>query len=205
MRGYLLLAFCLGFTVLGCSDERSEKIKEQQHLIRALRDQKDSLRWQLQRRTEMLRDSLQELHNTNGRLKRDMETLKKLRSLLLDNRVGLWGSGDQAEHIHFLDSVDTHSARDLVDAFNARFAGDFNPRLQLQSVQGSVARVSVPDDDQLTERMGTAGSRMYIATTTYTLTSLCRIDSVYFDIEQGSHAGTGYASRETYVEMVRQK
>lgn len=201
MRSGLLLTCCLLLAALGCSDERSARIEAQQRHIRQLRRQNDSLR----RRVGALADSLRLLSRRIRELEGAPRGRQKLRALLLDNRVGIWEPDEQAMHIRFSDSVDAQNVRDLVDAFNARFAGSFNPELRLLSVENAVARVGVSDDDQLTERMGTAGSRMYLATMTYTLTSLPRIDSVYLDIDEGSHARPGYYSRETWVDLVREE
>ena len=207
--GLLLAALgltTLSLTSLGCSNERSAQTEEQQRQIRALRHQNDSL----QRQLRTLRDSLRQRSAKIFDLKDDLRLQKKLRPLLLDNRVGLWEPVEQATRIRFGDSLDAQSAEDLVAAFNERFvnnrsARSFNPHLQLQSVQGAVARVGVSDDDQLGERMGSAGSEMYMATLTYALTSLCRIDSVYLDIEYGSHASPDYYSRKTWVSLVQEE
>lgn len=200
-RSCLLLISCLLLTTLGCSDEGSDQTVKQQRQIHTLRSQNDSL----QRRSKMLRDSLRRLSLRIHELQDDLRAQKKLRPLLLDNRVGLWEPDEQATHIRFADSVDTQNVRDLVETFNDQFAGSFNPELLLRSVEGAVARVGVLNDVQLTERMGTTGSGMYMATMTYTLTSLCRIDSVYIDIDEGSHASPGYYSRETWINLVQEE
>lgn len=201
VRGGLLFAFCLLFALLGCSDDRSAQIEKQQRQIRTLQRQNDSLQQRLKAQSDTLRRPSSQIR----KLKESVKNLRKLRSLLLDNRVGVWEPGEQALHIRFGDSVDAQTVRDLVEAFNERYAGEFNPRLQLQSVEGSVARVGVSDDDRIGEQMGTTGSEMYMATMTYTLTSLCRIDSVYLDIKGGSHASPGYYSRESWVSLVQEE
>lgn len=198
MRRVLLLSVCLLLAVLGCSEERPVETEKKQDSTRMLRSQKDSL----QRRATALRDSLKKRTSRIHELEEDLRRQKTLLTLLRDNRVGLWAPDEQAMHIRFADSVNAQNARDLVDAFNERFAGSFNPELLLHSVEGAVARVGVSDDEQLGERMGTTGSEMYVATMTYTLTSLCCIDRVYLDIDQGSHAGPGYYSRETWIHLV---
>lgn len=196
----LLLLSCLLIAALGCSDERSDRSAEQRP-IDTLRTQTDSV----QPQTKMLRDSLRRLSVKIRKLKEDLAAQKKLRPLLLDNRVGLWEPDEHAMYIHFADSVDAQTVPDLVNAFNRRFAGRFNLELLLQSTEGAAARVEVSDDTRLGEQMGSAGSRMYLATMTYTLTSLSRIDSVYLDIEEGSHASPGYYSRKTWVDLVQEE
>jgi len=201
MRNCLLLTSCLLLAALGCTDERADRIDKQQQQIRTLQGQNDSL----QRQSKALRDSLGTLAWRVRDLEDELRAQKKLHSLLLDNRVGVWEPNEQATRIRFADSVDAQSVHDLVAAFNERFAGSFNPRLQLQSVKGAVARVEVSDDGQLGERMGTTGSEMYVATMTYTLTSYCHIDRVYLDIDEGSHAGPGYYSRATWINLVQEE
>lgn len=199
-RNCFLLVSCLLLATLSCSGEDSDRTAKRQRQLHTLHSKNDSL----ERRSKRLRDSLRRRSLKLHELEEDLTAQKKLRSLLLDNRIGLWAPDEQAMHIRFADSVDTQDVGELVDAFNGRFAGSFNPELRLRSVDGSVARVGVSDDSQLGERMGSTGSEMYMASMTYTLTSLGRIDSVYLDIEGGSHARPGYYSRKTWVDLVQE-
>jgi hypothetical protein len=112
-----------------------------------------------------------------------------------DDRVGIWAATDDVMHVRFADPVRAQDVRDLVAALDARHDNDFNPTLQLEAVEGAVARVGVSDDEQLGERMGSGGAAIYMASATYTLTPLPRIDTVYFAIEEGSQAPLGYSSR----------
>lgn len=122
-----------------------------------------------------------------------------------DKRVGVWEPDEQAMRIRFAEAVAASHVRELVDAFNKRFASSFDLRLQLQSVEGSVARVRLSDDSRLAERMGSTGSQMYVAIMTYTLTSLAPIDSVYLDVVEGSHVQPGYYTRDSWSHLVQKE
>lgn len=203
MRRCLLLVSCLLLFGTGCSDERSLRAEIEAHKrqISELRRQNAELKQQ----AAVPADSLVKLLREIRRLEAELQQQKKLQPLLMDNRIGLWEADEQAMHIHFAEPVPAREVSDLVAAFNGRYTGSFYPQLRLLSVDGAVARVGVSDDMQLTERMGTAGSGMYIATMTYTLTSLPSVDSVYLDIREGSHAGPGYLSRARLVALVQEE
>lgn len=149
-----------------------------------------------------LSDSLQKQHERIAFLEDQLRRERKLQPLLMDNRIGLWEADEQAMFIRFGDPVAAQDVSDLVAAFNERNAGSMNPALRLISMDDAVARVGVSDDAQLGERMGSTGSEMFVSTMTYTLTSLPRIDSVYLDIQPGSHAGPGYYSRRSWLDLI---
>lgn len=144
--------------------------------------------------------------NQKGSEPSDSDSVSALsRSRPEDRRVGVWAPDDQAMHIRFVEAVETSHVRELVDAFNHRFAPSFGLRLQLQSVEGTTVHVGVSDDRRLTEQMGTTGSQMYVASLTYTLTSLAPIDRVYLDVEEGSHAQPGAYTRQVWADLARDR
>lgn len=120
---------------------------------------------------------------------------------LLDDRVGVWEPDAQGERVQFAAPVATQDLDSLVQAFNDRFDDPFYPTLLLLGVDGAVARVGVSDDAQFGEQMGTTGAELYAASVVLTLTSHPEIDSVYFDVEEGSHAGPGVASRASVADV----
>lgn len=194
-----LLTCCLLLITVGCTEENDASKKELPRQLSDLRRQNDSLK----QRARLLADSLQAL--SSRIIPPEVQNQEKLRALLLDDRVGIWEPRSDAKHISFTDSVEAESPRDLVSAFNDRYDDSFYPQLQLQSIRGPIAHVSVSDEGQLAERMGSAGSQLYLAGLTYTLTSHCCIDAVYLEMEAGSHAKPGYYSRVTWIDRVQEK
>lgn len=61
--------------------------------------------------------------------------------------------------------------------------------------------VNVINSDVLIEKMGTAGSDEFIAVTTFTLTELEAIHKVYFNMIDGSHAGKGVRTRNSFATI----
>lgn len=72
---------------------------------------------------------------------------------------------------------------------------------ELLKVKEDTIFIKVIHSSTLTESMGTTGSITAIAVTTYTLTEIKNITKVYFDMEDGSHAGKGVYTRESFKEI----
>lgn len=76
------------------------------------------------------------------------------------------------------------------------------PRVQIKLLRQSndTLYISVPDDTKLAQKMGSAGSEAWFATTVLNLTAVKGISYVNIDLEEGDHASPGIFSRENYSE-----
>jgi hypothetical protein len=74
------------------------------------------------------------------------------------------------------------------------------PRVQIKLLRQSndTLYISVPDDTRLAQKMGSAGSEAWFATTVLNLTAIKGISYVNIDLEEGDHASPGIFSREDY-------
>ena len=58
--------------------------------------------------------------------------------------------------------------------------------------------VHIPHSEMLTERIGSTGAEMFMASTTWSLTELKNIKYVNYDFEEGDHASPGVYSRSNF-------
>jgi hypothetical protein len=58
--------------------------------------------------------------------------------------------------------------------------------------------IKIPDAEFLTQRMGTTGASLYLASAIYNLTEIPGIHFVNLDFEEGDHAGPGTYSRDSF-------
>ncbi len=199
-RALALIAFAAALVLAGCTEDRGVDDELAGQLAEI--DSLSRANMELAERSAALDDSLDTLVSNLREMMGEVRERKKLRAALDDPRTGLWEPGPDALSIRFARPVPAASLDDLVRAFNERFSGSGVPQARLLSVDGSTARVGVSDDALLSERMGSAGSTMYLASLTYTLTSFPGIDRLFLDIRPGSHAGPGYLSRATFPDLV---
>jgi hypothetical protein len=93
-----------------------------------------------------------------------------------------------------LDTLEKSSEK-LIDEINLKFP---KVGLELLKISKDTIYINVINSDVLTESMGTTGSNEFIAITTYTLTEIDSIKNVYFEMVDGSHAGKGVSTRNSF-------
>jgi hypothetical protein len=93
------------------------------------------------------------------------------------------------------EAVDT-TVPGVINYLNATF-----PEIKLVHVKTSNDTVYLHIDDAsyLTQRMGSSGPVIYLATAVYNLTEMPSVRFVSFDFEEGDHASPGTFTRETFA------
>jgi hypothetical protein len=92
-------------------------------------------------------------------------------------------------------NTDTLTAETLISYINEAWE---NVKLVFNKVSNDTLYVSIPDSDFLAERMGSAGSEAYMASTTYNLTELKGIRFINYDFKEGDHLSPGVFSRDDF-------
>ena len=90
---------------------------------------------------------------------------------------------------------DNLNEQDLIDALNLKY-----PEIKLERVsnEGNKTIVKIEDSSYLTQEIGSAGARTYLAEATYALTEVNGIESVDFRFKPGDHAMPGILTRKSF-------
>jgi len=91
--------------------------------------------------------------------------------------------------------IDTFSAKNLIQLLNNNSDSIY---LDYIKTSHDTIYVHIPHSEMLTERIGSTGAEMYLASTTYSLTELKNIKYVNFDFEEGDHASPGVYTRDNF-------
>ena len=91
--------------------------------------------------------------------------------------------------------IDTFSAKNLIQLLNNNSDSIY---LDYIKTSHDTIYVHLPHSEMLTERIGSTGAEMYMASTTYSLTELKNIKYVNFDFEEGDHASPGVYTRDNF-------
>lgn len=85
--------------------------------------------------------------------------------------------------------------QDIIDALNLKY-----PQIKIEAVsrKGKRAIVKIEDATYLTQDMGSAGARAYLAEATYSLTEINGIEAVDFRFKPGDHAVPGILTRRSF-------
>lgn len=85
--------------------------------------------------------------------------------------------------------------QDIIDALNLKY-----PEIRIGAVSRNedTAIVEIKDANFLTEEMGSAGARAFLAEATYSLTEVEGIKAVDFRFKAGNHATPGLLSRASF-------
>jgi len=118
--------------------------------------------------------------------------------------AGIWEvraeAGACGFDIHLDQAVDAKTGpRQLLALLNRKWP---TPGVALRAVRENTVYLKVRDDELLTQRMGSTGALLYLATVTFSLTSLPGIDREHFSFVEGDHAQPGYYSRASFVRSL---
>lgn len=91
--------------------------------------------------------------------------------------------------------IDTMSAKNLIQLINNN-----NDSIHLDYIKTShdTIYVHIPHSEMLTERIGSTGAEMYMASATWSLTELKGIKYVNYDFQEGDHASPGVYNRNNF-------
>lgn len=85
--------------------------------------------------------------------------------------------------------------QDIIDALNLKYP---EIKIEVVSRKGKRAIVKIEDATYLTQEMGSAGARAYLAEATYSLTEINGIEAVDFRFKAGDHAMPGILTRKSF-------
>ncbi len=94
--------------------------------------------------------------------------------------------------------LDTMTVMHVIDLINAN---EDSIRLELVKTSHDTVFVHIPNAENLTERIGSTGAEMYMASMTYSLTSVKGIHFVDYDFVEGDHAAPGVYDRSYFANL----
>jgi hypothetical protein len=107
---------------------------------------------------------------------------------------GIWYFSSSG-YPEFYGKVDNPTLENIVAGLNELLFKNGNPTLTVEGNEGRTVRVSLSDDELLSQRMGSTGASGYLQIVTLSLTSLKDIDCVDYKFEPGDHAQPGIYCR----------
>lgn len=90
------------------------------------------------------------------------------------------------------------TAVDIVDALNLKYP---QIKLELIEIVANKAKVKIEDATYLTQQMGSAGARVYLAEVTFSLTEFPKIAAVDFRFKEGDHAAPQILTRSSFKDF----
>ncbi len=75
--------------------------------------------------------------------------------------------------------------------------------LEFVNIKHDTIFVNVVHSTVLTESMGTTGAEEFCAIATFTSTEIPSINKVYFEMQDGSHAGKGVRTRDSFKNTIK--
>jgi hypothetical protein len=91
--------------------------------------------------------------------------------------------------------IDTMSAQNIIQLINNNYD---SIHLDFVKISNDTIYVHIPNSEMLTERIGSTGAEMFMASTTYSLTELKGIHFVNYDFVEGEHAAPGVYNRDNF-------
>lgn len=91
--------------------------------------------------------------------------------------------------------IDTMSVQTIVQLINNNYD---SIALEFVKISHDTIYVRIPNSKMLTERIGSTGAEMFMASATYSLTELKGIHYVNFDFIEGEHAAPGVYDRSYF-------
>ena len=91
--------------------------------------------------------------------------------------------------------IDTVSVQTIIQLINNNYD---SIQLDYVKVSHDTIYVHIPNSKMLTERIGSTGAEMFMASATYSLTELKGIRYVNFDFVEGAHAAPGVYDRSYF-------
>jgi hypothetical protein len=117
--------------------------------------------------------------------------------LHVKNQTMLWHADDTGLKLKKpeVPGIDTMSAKNLIQLLNANYD---SIHIDYIKTSHDTIYVHIPHSEMLTERIGSSGAEIYMASTTWSLTELKGIKYVNYDFEEGDHASPGVYNRNNF-------
>lgn len=184
MKSILLLIAMLAILVIaGC--EKADRAKIDQV--------------QADRKIQELSAHIEQLESQNEQLKEKNEYLKfqnkelqpRIQQLISGYGTGIWDYEENNDFPVFVKSLKGADVTKIIGELNKRFQKYKQPLIKYKKKEKGTVFIGLDNEEQLGERMGSHGALSYMATVSYSLTSVKGVDCVYFDVKEGEHAGPG--------------
>lgn len=97
-----------------------------------------------------------------------------------------------------VEGIDTMSAQHVIQLVNNNYD---SIHLDLVKISNDTIYIHIPNSEMLTERIGSTGAEMFMASTTFSLTAVRGIHFVNYDFAEGEHAAPGVFDRNDFKNM----
>ncbi|HEY5408880.1 MAG TPA: hypothetical protein VIJ92_17450 [Ginsengibacter sp.] len=94
--------------------------------------------------------------------------------------------------------IDTMSVQNIIQLINSNYD---SIHVDFVKISHDTIYVHIPDSKMLTERIGSTGAEMFMASATYSLTELKGIRFVDYDFIEGEHAMPGVYDRSYFKNL----
>lgn len=91
--------------------------------------------------------------------------------------------------------IDTMSAKNIIQLINTNYD---SIHLDYVKTSHDTIYVHIPHSEMLTQRIGSTGAEIYMASATWSLTELKGVKYVNYDFQEGDHASPGVYSRNNF-------
>jgi hypothetical protein len=121
--------------------------------------------------------------------------------LHVKNETLLWqvvDSNGLKIHKPVLKGIDTMSVQNIIQLINTNYD---SIHIDFVKISHDTIYIHIPNSQMLTERIGSTGAQMYMASATYSLTEIKGIKYVNFDFIEGDHAAPGVYDRSYFKTL----
>lgn len=147
----------------------------------------------LQQEVSMLRTELKD---------RDAQFRDRLAEVLWDNEPAIWLCDQDIREVERTEWLESNDIATVLQALNQAHRDISNPpTLVLIGMEVDTVRLEVENADTLTHGMGSTGAQCYLASVTFSVTSLPGIDYVWLDFVEGDHARPGRYGRANFPHL----
>ncbi|MBE9503501.1 MAG: hypothetical protein IME96_04940 [Proteobacteria bacterium] len=117
--------------------------------------------------------------------------VKRIEALIEGYETGLWSTEDTDIYPIYKKPLKAADVQTLISELNNEFTKSGLPKVVFQKKENNIVFIGIDDAEQLTQRMGSSGALSYMASVTYSITSVKGVDCVSFKFEEGDHAVPG--------------
>jgi hypothetical protein len=121
--------------------------------------------------------------------------------LQIQNQTILWQVNDSLSlklRPPKVSGLDTMTVQHVINVINANYD---SIHLEYVKTSHDTVYVHIPNAENLTERIGSTGAQMFMASTTFSLTTIKGIDYVNYDFVEGDHAAPGVYDRSYFTDF----
>ena len=133
---------------------------------------------------------------------RDAQLWDRLAEVLWDDKPAVWLCDSDIQEVERTEWLETNDIAAVVQALNRAHGESAHPPTLVHiGTEGDTVRLSVENANTLTHGMGTTGAQCFLASATFSVTSLPGVDYVWLDFEEGDHARPGRYGRANFPHL----